>query len=178
MRLWAIVATIIFTQISPAFSVGTSPYAEIEFHLSTFSKELTQQTVSQSFQDSRGTLWIVTQEGLNKYTGHTLENYRYSLKNRGSLSTDAVTRIAEDSNGDLWISTLGGGLNKYNPTTKSFTHLFSIPGNTHSPYSNDIHTIYSDLNGQLWLGYTNGFSSFNPANERFVHYVSDRDGIP
>ena len=57
--------------------------ADINFSLAVFSKNLTQQSVAQIFQDSRGTLWFVTQEVLNIYNGQERENYRYSSENVG-----------------------------------------------------------------------------------------------
>ena len=178
MRLWVLVTAALVILASRAHSAGLSPNAEIDFSLSPFSKNLTQQSVGQSFQDSRGTLWFVTQEGLNKYTGHNLENYRYSPTVAGSLSTDTVTRIAEDLDGNLWISTIGGGLNAYNPITNGFSAIYADPNNRNSPYSNDIFTVFCDSSGILWLGYANGFSAFNPRQGTFRHYISNAIDIP
>ncbi|RLA49736.1 MAG: hypothetical protein DRR42_15045 [Gammaproteobacteria bacterium] len=177
MKLWAFIIVLLITQTLRVNSAELPP-ANIDFSLSTFSKNLTQQSVRQSFQDSRGTLWLVTQEGLNRYTGNELENYRYSLTNPGSLATNNITRIAEGTDGTLWISTLGGGLASYNPISNSFQSFFSDPNNHNSPYSNDIYTVYSDRDGIIWLGYSNGFSAFNSAKRSFHHYISGSDDIP
>jgi signal transduction histidine kinase/ligand-binding sensor domain-containing protein/CheY-like chemotaxis protein/HPt (histidine-containing phosphotransfer) domain-containing protein len=139
---------------------------------------LTQQTVSQTFQDSRGTLWFLTQEGLNKYNGITLENYRYSLTNPSSISTNSVTRIAEDLAGGLWVSTLGGGLNKYDPILNSFTTIYAGNDLSKSPLTNDISTIFSDRDGILWLGYKNAFSSFDPIKGDFRHFTPESERLP
>lgn len=178
MRHWVLVAALLITQASNTSATSLTNSTDIEFSVSVFSKNLTQQSVSQSFQDSRGALWFVTQEGLNRYTGHNLENYRYSLDDTRSLSSNLVTGIAEDSNGDLWMSTIGGGINLYNPIDNSFSSIGSDPNDRNSPYSNDILTIFCDFDGILWLGYVNGFSSFNPSNGQFLHYISNSDGIP
>ncbi|RLA43698.1 MAG: hypothetical protein DRR42_21390, partial [Gammaproteobacteria bacterium] len=178
MRLWVLFTAALVILGSRAHSADLSPNAKIDFSLSPFSKNLTQQSVGQSFQDSRGVLWFITQEGLNKYTGHNLENYRYSPTVADSLSTDTVTRIAEDLNGNLWISTIGGGLNTYNPITNGFSVIYTDPNNRNSPYSNDILTVFCDSNGILWLGYVNGFSAFNPSQGTFRHYISNGIDIP
>ncbi len=178
MRLCVLVAAVLVILASRVHSAGLSPNAEIDFSLSPFSKNLTQQSVGQSFQDSRGVLWFVTQEGLNKYTGHNLENYRYSPTVADSLSTDTVTRIAEDLDGNLWISTIGGGLNAYNPITNGFSAIYADPNNRDSPYSNNIFTVFCDSDGILWLGYANGFSAFNPRQGTFRHYISNAIDIP
>lgn len=146
---------------------------DIDFRIAKISKLLTQQTVSQIFQDSRGQLWFLTQEGLNKYNGFTVENYRYSLTNPSSISNNSVTRMAEDSLGNIWISTLGGGLNKFDPRENGFTAIYAGSHRKTSPLSNDILTIFSSRNGFLWLGYDNAFSSFNPTSGEFQHYTAD-----
>ncbi len=152
--------------------------ADINFSLAVFSKNLTQQSVAQIFQDSRGTLWFVTQEGLNRYNGHELENYRYSAANSKSLTSDSVTGIAEDLDGDLWISTLGGGLNKYNPITNNFSAIYSDAENPNSLYSNDVYSLFVDARGDLWVGHLNGFSVYNHASQSFTHYISNSIDIP
>ncbi len=177
MKLWAFIIALLITQASRVNSAELPP-PNINFSLSTFSKKLTQQSVRQSLQDSRGTLWLVTQEGLNRYTGNELENYRYSLTNPGSLTTDNITRIAEGKDGTLWISTLGRGLASYNPINNSFQPFYSDPNNHNSPYSNDIYTVFSDSDGTIWLGYSDGFSAFDPIKRSFHHYISNSSGIP
>ena len=174
MRPWAFLAIILFLSRTP-FVGGAelSNSAEVSFKLSVVSQYLTQQTVTQTFQDSRGALWFLTQEGLSKYNGLEVENYIHSPTDPSSITTNSVTRIAEDNNGDLWISTKGGGLNKYDAIKNSFTSIYAGTDKRTSPLSNDIRTIYADSSGILWLGYENAFSAFNPETKTFFHYNLD-----
>ncbi len=161
------------------YQVNGATAPSIEFYEASFSKNLTQQTVDQSFQDSRGALWLVTQEGLNKYTGLRLENYRHSANDPESLSSNNVTRIAEDSHGDLWISTYGGGLNKFDATTNSFIRYLADPNNRDSPYSNSIRTIFWDSKASiLWLGYSDAISIFDPVSGTFRHFTHESSSLP
>ena len=177
MKAWILITALMITQ---AFLVHSAelPASNIDFSLVPFSKNLTQQSVAQLFQDSRGTLWLVTQEGLNRYTGHELENYRYSPTNPQSLPTNNITRITEDLNGNIWLATLGGGLASYNAISNSFESIYSDPNNHNSPYSNDVYAVFSDKDGILWLGYSNGFSTFNPITHSFHHYVAGSEELP
>ncbi|TDG15159.1 response regulator [Seongchinamella unica] len=149
-----------------------SPLSEYDFYVAPFSKNLTQQTITQTLQDSRGALWFLTKEGLNKYRGQTVENYRFIAGDQGSISTNNVTEIAEDINGDIWVATQGGGLNKYNPTSNGFETKLADPNNRNSPFSNTIYSLFADSNGLLWLGYNNSFSSFDPSKNSYRHYTS------
>ncbi|MEP1472012.1 MAG: two-component regulator propeller domain-containing protein [Halieaceae bacterium] len=163
--------------IGPIASAFASE-ARYEFILSPISQYLTQQTVQTTFQDSKGTLWFITQEGLNKYNGHELENYRYAPADASSLSSDDVTGITEDSRGNIWVSTLGGGLNRYDETTNGFIPFYAELENLDSPISNDIYSVFASDSGLIWLGYENAFSSFDPVSLKFKHYVPDSERIP
>ena len=176
---WAGVFACVFLAIQSTLGHSIEPsVVNLDLHRDPISEKLTQQSISQSFQDSRGAVWFVSQEGINKYTGHELENYRYSPSVPNSLPTNLVTQITESSAGKIWLSTLGGGLAFYDSTSNDFTAFYSDPNDHNTPYSNDIHAIYSDRDGFLWLGYTNGFSKFDPETLSFHHYVSGRSDIP
>ena len=107
MRLWAFLAIIFLFRTPFLEGAELSNSEEVSFKLSVVSQYLTQQTVAQTFQDSRGVLWFLTQEGLSKYNGLEVENYIHSPTDPSSITTNSVTRIAEDTNGDLWVSTKG-----------------------------------------------------------------------
>lgn len=172
MRLWAVLAALLNLFASASWASESVDPGRINFQLTPFTKTLTQQSVSQTFQDSIGMLWFVTQEGLNRYNGHELENFRYSAADIASLSSDNVTKITQDTEGTLWISTLGGGLNRYNAISNNFTAIYSDPDDKNSPLSNDIHALFSDKEGNIWLGYENGLSVFKPKTSSFRHYTA------
>ena len=174
---WSFVCLFWATQSPLGHSFEPSD-VNLDLHRDPISEKLTQQSISQSFQDSRGAVWFVSQEGINKYTGHELENYRHSPSVPNSLPTNLVTQITESSAGKIWLSTLGGGLAFYDSTSNDFTAFYSDPNNHNTPYSNDIHAVYSDRDGFLWLGYTNGFSKFDPRTLSFHHSVSGNSDIP
>jgi signal transduction histidine kinase/ligand-binding sensor domain-containing protein/CheY-like chemotaxis protein/HPt (histidine-containing phosphotransfer) domain-containing protein len=177
MRTWFLI--IILVVVTPCVSAaeGAAP-TDLLLTPAPFADKLTQQSVSQSFQDSSGSLWLVTQEGLNRYTGHELENYRHSSTDKNSLPSNVVTRITEDSRGNVWISTSGGGLAKYEAASNNFVSILSNPNDHNTPWSNDITTIFTDSRGQIWVGYKNGFSIFNPSTLSFHHYISGNGDIP
>lgn len=166
----------LFPAVNANSYLGTS--TTIDFQPSVVTQNLTQKVVTQIFQDSSGNLWFATQEGLNRYNGYELENYRYSLTNPLSLSHDATTSIVEDADGTVWISTRGGGLNRYNPIKNGFSSLLATSSDKDSPLSNDILTIFVDRDGEIWLGYDNAFSRFNPGTGSFLHYFPQQEGLP
>ncbi|MDO8862574.1 two-component regulator propeller domain-containing protein [Haliea sp. E1-2-M8] len=160
-------------------SLALSP-KDYTFQLSPATRELTQQSVRTIYQDSRGFIWLLTQEGLHKYDGYTVTRFRASNRDPNSISHESTTGIAEDSEGYIWISTAGGGLNKYDPTNHTFKAIKAgeLPSHRH-PLSNEIYTLFLDSQGDLWLGYDigTGFSRFSPATQTFEHFPPDQNSV-
>ncbi|TXS91289.1 response regulator [Parahaliea maris] len=150
------------------------------FQLSPASRELAQQSVRDIFQDSSGYIWILTQEGLHRYDGYSVIEFRASNRFAGSISHQLTTGIVEDKNGYLWISTAGGGLNKYDPNSQSFTSIQAANSiSSKTPLSNSIKCIFRASDGSIWIGYQSGFgfSQFNPSTETFTHFPLRQQSI-
>lgn len=176
LNLSARFLTVLLLLGGPALGVEQHQY--IGFIRSPITEDLTQQSVRQSLQDSRGAVWFVTQEGLNRYTGKHLENYRSALEVEGALSSDNITAIDEDSFGTLWVATIGGGLNKYDPVTNGFSSIRFSSTDRNSPLSDDITSLLVDDKNKIWLGYQDQISLFSPTKEQFSHIIPDRRSVP
>ncbi len=163
----AICPGLLFADIAENISLSFLP--------SPVSSNLTQQSVRQSFQDSTGALWFVTQEGINRYTGKYLKQYRHSPSNPDSLSSDIATKVAEDLYGNLWVATAGGGLNRYDRKRDRFERFLSDINDRNSPLSNYVSTIFVDSSGSVWLGYKNAFSKLDPRTLTYKHFYADAD---
>ncbi len=146
---------------------------DYNFQISPASRELSQQSIRKTFQDSQGFIWILTQEGLNRYDGYSVIKFRASNRDPNSLSHQSTTGIVEDDLGYLWISTAGGGLNKYNPANHTFQSIRAkhLPDEA-SPVSDTIYSIFRSSDGSIWVGYARGlgFSKFDPKSKIFTHY--------
>lgn len=177
MKIWVLLTALLLTQ-KPFTAYAESVPVDLLLNPTPFSDKLTQQSVWHTFQDSHGALWLLTQEGLNKYIGHELENYTHVPSNPSSLPANIVTGITEDQTGTIWISTLGGGLAKYNSASNSFETIPANPNKKDTPYSNEIHSVYTDSRGTIWLGYKNGFSTFSPIAQNFHHSISGNADLP
>jgi ligand-binding sensor domain-containing protein len=66
------------------------------------------------YEDSEGTLWVGTFDGLNKFVkeNETFIVYRHNPA-ANSISDNIVHCIFEDKQGVLWIGTGSGGLNRF-----------------------------------------------------------------
>ena len=98
---------------------------------------LSQNQVTYIFQDSRGLLWIGTQDGLNIYDGYKFKVYKHEPGNPNSLSDYAINTIFESGSGTFWIGTREG-LNRFDFRTNSFKIYKHFPDFSNSLVHNLI----------------------------------------
>jgi len=112
---------------------------------------LSHGNVTCIIQDKMGFLWFGTQNGLNRYDGYHFTIFRNDPKDPTSLSNNHIKALELDSDGNLWIGTWGGGLNKFDAAKSAFIHY--TPDNRKTRMADDfISALLADTNGNLWIG--------------------------
>jgi sugar lactone lactonase YvrE len=74
------------------------------------------------------------------------------------------------------VGTWGGGLNRYEPKTDTFTHFNHDPANPESISNDSILSFQQDYQGQLWIGTEGGLNRMN-SDGTFTSYRL-KDGLP
>lgn len=147
-----------------------SPGSIVRFEHLNIENGLSQNAGLAIFQDSRGYLWIGSQDGLNRYDGYTFTIFKNDPEDPTSLSYNSILSIGETSDGALWIGTWGGGLNRFDPRTEKFTsyrHSADDPG---SLSDDTVTSIREDTSGALWVGTLGGLDRFEPQKGGFEHF--------
>jgi signal transduction histidine kinase/ligand-binding sensor domain-containing protein/CheY-like chemotaxis protein len=122
-------------------------------------------------KDSKGFMWFGTGSGLSRYDGQNFKNYRHNEDDPGSIGGNRINDIVEDKNGILWIATLRGGLNKYDPEKDIFTSYPLVFDDTLSLPTDELNCLYLDSDSTLWYGtYRHGFGKFNKESHSFENY--------
>lgn len=131
-----------------------------------------------------GVLWVGTDHGLNRLdtkTG-TFSHFLYDPMNPEGLGSNFIYSVCKGEPGTLWLGTKGGGLEKFDIKTRTFTHYkftgdkHTAPNDPNEPASNDILELYMDKTGTLWIGTeNNGLDAFNIKENIFKHYKANRD---
>jgi ligand-binding sensor domain-containing protein len=112
---------------------------------------LSQSNVTCIIQDKMGFLWFGTQNGLNRYDGYRFTIFRNDPKNAASISNNHIKTLELDCDGNLWIGTWGGGLNRFDAKKSAFIHY--PPDHTNGRIGdNFITALLADKNGNLWIG--------------------------
>ena len=91
--------------ISWGFAIADTEMA-VKFHRLMLADGLSQSSIISTYQDSRGFIWMGTQDGLNRYDGSQIISYKSNPNDPFSLSDPNIWSIAEDASGDLWIGEL------------------------------------------------------------------------
>jgi ligand-binding sensor domain-containing protein/signal transduction histidine kinase/CheY-like chemotaxis protein/AraC-like DNA-binding protein len=139
------------------------------------SDGLSESTVTCILQDKKGFMWFGTKGGLNKYDGYKFTVYKANSKKNNSLSFNDIKAMVEDSDGDIWIATSGGGVNLFNPQKEQFIHYKSIPGTNNCISDDQVKSLYADEEGNIWIGTGyNGLDILNKKTGQFRHFVYDK----
>lgn len=149
---------------------ATGQENNLKFEHLTVEDGLSQNTVYDILQDHEGFMWFATQDGLNKYDGYDFKIYKQNPKDDNSLSHSAVFVLFEDSKNNLWIGTIGGGLNRFIREKDCFEH-YKHKKNENSLINDNVRDIDEDKRGNLWLGTYGGVSCFNKKTKKFTNYI-------
>ncbi len=112
-------------------------------------------------EDKEGRIWFGSEsEGvcMLDYDAGEIKKYRHD-DNKNSLSYNDVKGFVMEEN-TVWIATNGGGLNKLDLQTDSFTAYTMSDGLS----SNALSAILKDRNGHFWMSSTRGIMKFDPSS--------------
>ncbi|WP_282124145.1 hybrid sensor histidine kinase/response regulator transcription factor [Algibacter mikhailovii] len=128
------------------------------------------------FQDSRGDIWFATGHGLARFPASELNSkqpkfdiFKNNPEDLSSISHNYILTIYESKVGDIWVGTLGGGLNKV-IKGDSNAISFKVYSEEDGLPNDVIKGILEGDDGQLWLSTNKGLSKFNPIDATFQNY--------
>ncbi|WP_172954132.1 two-component regulator propeller domain-containing protein [Pedobacter ginsengisoli] len=130
---------------------------------------LKSNDISKLYFDSKGILWILTENGFDSYDKErnlfVHHNHRSSL---GSLFNEDVFRdILEVDPGIYYLAT-DAGLKVYNSHSNTFKHYFNKKNDKYSLSNNHLYSLLKDKKGNIWIGtYGGGVNIFDRKSERF-----------
>ncbi len=145
---------------------------QLQFKHLNVEQGLSNGSVTDIVQDSIGFIWIATKNGLNRFDGSNCKVYNQKNSN---ISSNDVSDLLIDSKDRMWIGTIGGGVNIYNPCLDSFITYKTNQTDKNSLSSNEVHAIFEDKTGNIWLGTENGLNLYIEEIQSFKSYINQND---
>jgi signal transduction histidine kinase/ligand-binding sensor domain-containing protein len=121
-------------------------------------------------QDQQGYIWFSSfTKGLVRYNGKDFKYFRHEPDNTNSPAGNLIISLAVDSSGNIWLGTLGNGIDRYDPVTNKFSHFNYSKSDTNSIASDTVISILVDRKGKIWVGSYLGLDTFNVKTGKFNH---------
>jgi signal transduction histidine kinase/ligand-binding sensor domain-containing protein len=157
------------------FSSGLGRYdpgtGEVRFfrHDPQDTTSLSNDEVHKILIDRSGTLWVATDDGLDRLDAKTgrFTVYKVDPQSRRSQSYLA---IAEDPQGVLWLGTHYSGLHRLDVKSGQITVFRSKPGDLNGLRDDSVPAVLADSSGPVWAGTLSGLNSFDPKSGSFRAY--------
>ncbi|MEN9444642.1 MAG: hypothetical protein RIS47_1532, partial [Bacteroidota bacterium] len=132
---------------------------------------LNSNTTRCVYIDKLNILWVGTLgRGVNFWDPrfHRFESFKRNASTSHTLCGEDVSSFAEDSKGNIWISTYGG-ISLFNPQSRTFTQ--SITRATSQLSSDAVTSLKFDAAGKLWVGtWGGGVDCFDKDLRKLANY--------
>lgn len=141
----------------------TSAFGQVSYRFRNFSINdgLSQSSVTTIVQDEVGTLWLGTQDGLNRFDGQQFEVF--TSDDTKGLASSYIHCGLKAQTGELWFGT-ADGISIYDPKKESFRSLLASDENNLS-----IESISEEHNGNIWVGSsTHGLAKYEKKTKKIA----------
>lgn len=161
----------------PAIPQSTTGQNAIHFERISSNHGLSQNSVFSIAQDHLGFMWFSTQDGVNRYDGHSFLVFRQNLSDSNSLSNNFCGPLLVDRQGRIWIGTEGSGVDMLDPNTVTFRNYHRQNETLSRTGGDAIKALAEDADGRIWVGTQSGLGIINPAPSA-PPVIRDVPGIP
>ncbi len=148
----------------------------INFNNITIEDGLSQSTVESMLQDSRGYIWIGTNDGLNRYNGYEFKHYKHDKYDKNSIANNYIVDIEEDKMRRIWVSTLGG-LSRIDPDTDEIRNYYSKEDSGNLS-NNNLWQILCTKNNKIIASTVDGLNLYDEKNDKFVRILDKENELP
>ena len=153
-------------------------YADIvenyNFKNLTVEDGLSQSTVETIYQDSKGYIWIGTNDGLDRYNGYEFKYYKHDKDDKNSIANNYIVDIIEDKDGYIWVSTING-LSRINPENDNIKNYYLENANLSD---NNLWQILYTKGDKFLVSSINGLNLYDKENDTFNRILFNKDELP
>jgi ligand-binding sensor domain-containing protein/signal transduction histidine kinase len=182
VRSIAIIAVLFATHLvagtkpdAPAITLPVADGANLRFIHLPLGVDPSHRRITGIVQDDLGFLWIGTDDGLKRYDGYRIRDYRHDPKDPNSLPDSYIVALFKDRSGKLWVAS-GRNLDIYDPATEKFT-AFRADRNSQKRWTGRVAGISQDRGGTIWLSTDKGLYEVDPAATVRYYYRHDAHNV-
>jgi ligand-binding sensor domain-containing protein/signal transduction histidine kinase len=144
------------------------------FRINPFQAELPYfdvpgRTVQTFYEESDGTFWFGTNQGLIRQDKTTGESTQMLIDNNPESPDNNITSMYGDKQGNMWVSSWGG-LARWDKKNENFIRYKNEPGNNKSLSSNNVFCIFEDKESSLWIGTRFGLNLLHKQTGTFKQF--------
>jgi len=137
---------------------------------------LSQSTIFDMMQDHHGFMWFATFDGINRFDGYHVRQYRNIPFDSTSIMAGWSYGIAEDSGGRIWVAQ-DGGISVLDPVSETFRRYYYNASDSSGLQGRLVSNTIEDPQGRIWVGLEEqGLDLMDvDRNGRFTHFRHDPD---
>jgi ligand-binding sensor domain-containing protein len=177
-KYWNIFVVFLIVLFLPSRSHAQSPGIICRHY--NIQNGLISNNIEYVYVDREGYTWLATANGLQQFDGYNFTNYNYNADDTSSISYNFISSISEDTSGNIWIGTVGKGINILNKKKRIFYHLYNDPSHPQILTSNNIPRGQQDFaldeGGSMWVNTDNGLNKISTSDFLAEHYIGDFTG--
>ena len=143
--------------------------AQSNYHFKNFPdvERLSNNQVSDFFQDSYGFMWIATGDGLNRYDGRSVKIYKNVQGDAESLPDNATMQVIEDQDKNIWVACYNA-IGKLDRKTDKFKKYSLDNLSFKSPPT--FYSALLDDQGRIWFSTSElGLIRYDESSDQFVN---------
>ena len=165
-------------EIGTLYENGKVSKGSFSKHFSKLVYTIHEDTQKRIWLGTKGDgIYLLTPQSHLPNLSYSIQHFQHDKNNPKSLSHNNIYDITEDKEGNIWIGTYGGGLNKLqggditNPNFLNYNNgLEFYPKEVGAK----IRCLLSDNNNTLWVGTTDGLFQIEQENNEYSVYHSKK----
>ena len=144
---------------------------QYNFKQKTVDDGLSNNRISAIHQDNRGFIWFGSYNGLDRFDGRNIVNYKHDPSKPGTISGNDIRAIFSDSEGTLWVGG-NGGLDYFDLPKEQF---ITFDHDSLSGGIGRVDAIKEDQSSNLWIASTKGLFRYNLKSKEFYQFPQNDD---
>lgn len=119
-----------------------------------------------------GNLWITTYwKGIDYFNKKTQQFIHYNQQTVVGLASNHIWSVIDGGSGILYVGHVHEGFSILNTNERRARNFRHNPLLRNSLPGNDVHCVYKDKIGNIWVGTDKGLALFDPVSENFISFA-------